>query len=276
MGNSYADYIQTDAAINPGNSGGALTNLKAELIGINTAIATRTGGFMGIGFAIPSNLVKKIMNDILRTGKVSRGWLGVNIQDIDDNIAENLNLKSKDGILISDVIEKSPAEKAGIQVEDVIIKVGNRKVKNRQELATQIGSTDPGTVVTLTLIRNAKEKKVDVKLDEYPDDLDQSVASTEISNDLGMRVADINPDLIEQYNLQIKNSGVIITSVERGSSSDQAGLRIGDVILKINRKNIKDLSDYNKIINDVKKGDSLLFYIQRGDGKYFVAFSLSE
>jgi serine protease Do len=276
IGNGYEDYIQTDAAINPGNSGGALTNLKGELIGINTAIATRTGGFMGIGFAIPSNLVEKIMNDILKTGKVSRGWLGVNIQNIDDAIAKTLKLNTKDGILINEVVEGGPAKKVGLRVQDVIIQVDNRKVRNTRELATRIGSTNPGTQVTLTIIREGEERQIEVVLGEFPEELDQSVASTEISDNLGIRVSNINQNLVEQFNLKVKNGGVVIVNVEQGSASNQAGLRAGDIILKINRKSVNNVSDYNKIIEDIKSGESVLFYIQRDEGKFFVAFAIPE
>lgn len=276
LGNVYQDYIQTDAAINPGNSGGALTNLKGQLIGINAAIATRTGGFMGIGFAIPSNLVKKVMSDILTKGKVSRGWLGVHIQDLNEETAKYMKLDNTDGVLINDVVKDGPAEKAGVKVQDVVVKVNDRKVKNTVELATQIGSAAPGTKVNLTVIRDGKQKTLGVKLGEFPETEEQPVASNNITNDLGMRVSDITPDLVQQFNLKISGHGVVISGIERGSAAVQAGLKVGDVILKINRKPIENLSDFNRIMKNVKKGDSLLLYVQREVNKFFVAFTVPE
>jgi len=271
----YEDFIQTDAAINPGNSGGALVNLRGELIGINTAIATKTGGFMGIGFAIPSNLAKKVMTDILEKGRVIRGYLGVLIQDIDKKLQKVFDLKSTNGVLISEVKEGSPADKAGLKEGDVVIKFNNRRVKNSIELSTLVASAGPNTEVTLTVIRDGKEKDIKVVLGEYPEG-EEPIAAHDVSTNIGIEVANITSDLVNQFDLKIKKNGVVIIGVERGSPAAQAGLRPGDVILKINRKPVKNLKDYNKIMDNIKKGDTLLFYVQRGEGKLFIAFTLPE
>jgi serine protease Do len=273
----YEDFIQTDAAINPGNSGGALVNLRGQLIGINTAIASRTGGFMGIGFAIPSNLAQKVMNDILQKGKVVRGWLGVIIQDVNPEIANALDLKTPTGALISSVQEGSPAEKAGLKSEDVVIKFGAKSVKNSRDLSNLVAAAEPNEEVVLTVLRDGKEKEIKVKLAERLED-QQTITQVQPNavEKVGMEVADITPDLIQKYELKVKKDGVVITKIEKNSLASQSGLQPGDVILKINRKDIRNVSEYNEIIDDVKAGDTLLFYIQRNDSKLFVAFTLPK
>lgn len=273
----YEDFIQTDAAINPGNSGGALVNLQGELIGINTAIASRTGGFMGIGFAIPSNLANKVMTDILQKGKVVRAWLGVVIQDVNNEIANALNLKTPSGALVSSVQENSPAEKAGLKSEDVIIRFNGKPVKNSRELSAMVAATDPKTEVTLIILRDGKEKEIKVKLEERPEDQQVTTqVQPKAVEKIGLEVSDITTELVQRYQLKVKKDAVVITSVEPNSVAAQSGLRVGDIILKINRKDVKSVSDYNKLIGDVKAGDTVLFYIQRDDAKLFIAFTLPK
>jgi serine protease Do len=272
----YVDFIQTDAAINPGNSGGALVNIRGELIGINTAIASRNGGFMGIGFAIPSNLAKKVMDDILQKGKVVRGWLGVYIQDVTMELATAMDLKNNSGVLVSSVQDNSPAEKAGLKTEDVIIRFNGKEVKNSTELRNLVANSDPGEKVKLQVIRSGKEKEVDVVLGELPED--NAIAAKNnpaISEDIGIKVANINQELSQKFNLE-SDKGVVITEVSSGSIAEQSGLRPGDIILRINRKTVNNISVYNEIMKDTKTGDSFLFYVQRGDAKIFIAFSLPE
>jgi len=175
---NYEDYIQTDAAINPGNSGGALVNLKGELVGINSAIATRTGGNMGIGFAIPSKLARKVMNDILKNGKVIRGWIGVRIQNINPPLAKSYGLEKPEGAIVSSVTPDSPAEKAGLKEGDVILTLNGKKVKNSSDLALRVSSTDPGTTVTLGIFRDGKEKTIKIKLGQMPSEQNQLAAKT--------------------------------------------------------------------------------------------------
>ena len=273
----YEDFIQTDAAINPGNSGGALVNLRGDLIGINTAIASRTGGFMGIGFAIPSNLAQKVMNDILQKGKVVRGWLGVIIQDVNPEIASALDLKTPTGALISSVQEDSPAEKAGLKSEDVVIKFNGKAIKNSRELSNLVAAAEPNNEIVLIVLRQGKEKEIKVKLAERPED-QQTITQVQPKavEKVGIEVADITAELIQKYELKVKKDGVVITAVEQNSLASQSGLRPGDVILKINRKDVRNVSEYNDLINDIKTGDTLLFYIQRSDSKLFIAFTLPK
>jgi len=270
----YEDFIQTDAAINPGNSGGALVDLHGNLIGLNTAIASRTGGFMGIGFAIPSNLAKKVMNDILTKGKVVRGWLGVYIQDVDEDLAKALDLPNTNGVLVPSIQEESPAEKAGIKAEDVIIKLNGRDIKNSSELRNLVAATNPGTAVNLTILRDGKEKEITVTLGELPEEQPLAQQTPKSSEKIGITVSNITPEIIDKYELQVKKDGVVIIEVQNGSVAAQSGLRPGDVILSVNRKNIKNVTDYNSIIEETKEGDTVLFYVQRGDGKIFVAFAI--
>ncbi|UCF63304.1 MAG: DegQ family serine endoprotease [bacterium] len=270
----YEDFIQTDAAINPGNSGGALVDLHGNLIGLNTAIASRTGGFMGIGFAIPANLANKVMNDILTKGKVVRGWLGVSIQDVDEDLAKALNLPNTNGVLVPSVQEDSPAEKAGIKAEDVIIELNGRDIKNSSELRNLVAATNPGTNVKLTILRAGKEKEISVTLGELPEEQPLAQQSPKTSEKIGITVSNITPALIDKFELPVKKDGVVIIEVQGGSVAAQSGLRPGDVILSVNRKNVKNVTEYNSLIGEVGEGDTILFYVQRGDGKIFVAFAI--
>ncbi|MEJ2634677.1 MAG: DegQ family serine endoprotease [Calditrichia bacterium] len=273
----YEDFIQTDAAINPGNSGGALVNIHGELIGINTAIASRTGGFMGIGFAIPSNLAQKVKNDILQKGRVVRGWLGVYIQDVNPDLAKALNLDTPTGALVASVQKDSPAEKAGLKAEDVILKMDGRTVRNSSELRTWIASQGPDSKVKLTVLRDNIEKDITVTLGELPEDQQTSATvSNETTEKIGIDVSNISSDLVKQFNLKIDKGGVVITDVQSGSVAAQAGLRPGDVILKINRKPCENIQNYNDLINDINPGETVLFYVQRDEAKIFVAFSIPK
>ncbi len=272
----YEDFIQTDAAINPGNSGGALVNLRGELVGINTAIASRNGGFMGIGFAIPSNLANKVMTDILEKGRVVRGWLGVYIQDINTELANALGLSAPTGVLISGVQEDSPAKKAGLKAEDVVLKFNDRQVKNSAELRTLVASAGPDTKIKLGILRDGKDKEIEVKLGELTEEVAASSENTGASENIGLQVSDITPQLVEKYNLKVEKDAVVITEVERGSVADQSNLKPGDVILKVNRQTVRNVPDYNKILKSTKPGETLLLYIQRDEARIFVAFTVPE
>ncbi|OPX35730.1 hypothetical protein B1H10_00585 [candidate division KSB1 bacterium 4484_188] len=276
LGDVDEDYIQTDAAINPGNSGGALVNIHGELVGINAAIATRNGGFMGIGFAIPSNLAHKVMTDILEKGRVLRGWLGVYIQDINENIAKGLGLEKPQGVLISSVQEDSPAEKAGLKTEDVVLAIDGRKVRNSSELRARVAAAGPGKKVTLKILRDGKEKEIKVTLGEYPEEQATAAVESKAAEKIGIKVSNITPNLVQKFDLKVRKNGVVITNIKQGSVAVQSGLRPGDVILKINRKQVKNVSDYNKVLEKVKPGDTILFYIQRNEAKIFIAFTIPK
>ncbi|MDZ7342873.1 MAG: DegQ family serine endoprotease [candidate division KSB1 bacterium] len=273
----YEDYIQTDAAINPGNSGGALVNLNGELIGINTAIATQTGGFMGIGFAIPVNLAKKIMGDIVETGKVTRGWLGVYIQNITPDLAKAMKLDVAKGVIVSKVEENSPADKAGIKEEDVILKLNGKDIDNTVELSTLVASTSPKSEIDLKILRNGKPMDVKVRLGELTANVQRKAESGRTSyENIGLAVSNITPALIQKYDLPTKITGVVVTQVDPNGAAAQFGIQEGDVIMKVNRENIRSVADFEKQISSTKPGENILFYLRRGDGNLFLAFPMPE
>ncbi|MEA2077211.1 MAG: Do family serine endopeptidase [Candidatus Marinimicrobia bacterium] len=262
---TYESYIQTDASINPGNSGGALVNLDGEVIGINSAILSRSGGSNGIGFAIPIDLAKKVMNDFIKEGRVIRAWLGVSIQELNQDLSESLGLNDIDGILISDVVEDSPAETAKLKEGDVIIKVNDDNVHTPAELQINISSRPPGESVKLTLIRDRKTKIISVKLDELPED-EPVIAEKENENfDLGFSVQSNNDELTREFGLDSKK-GVVIVKIEPGSEVQQKGVRPGDRIVTFEGKSIKDMDDYREAMSKIEKNQTILILIETKSG----------
>jgi len=270
----YEDYIQTDAAINPGNSGGALVNMKGELIGINSAIATSNGGNVGIGFAIPSNLVHNVMRDIVEKGTVERGWLGVYIQNITPDLAEALKLKSTNGILVTQVQEGSPADKAGLKEEDVIVKFNGKKVNNSVELSTAVAATSPGTQVELQAIRAGKTMTFKADLELLEPTTTQAGDAHFKSRKLGLELSNIDKDTAERLGLSSNQKGVLVTQVEPGSLAAREGLRKGDVIRKVNRRLVASVSEFENTLGKVESGETVLLFIQRNQGHIFVAFQM--
>ncbi|MEK7286769.1 MAG: DegQ family serine endoprotease [Nitrospirota bacterium] len=275
----YEDFIQTDAAINPGNSGGALVNIRGELIGINTAIFTRSGGYMGVGFAVPSNMVRSIMDSLVATGKVSRGWLGVSIQDLTPALGKEFGLPADEskGSLVTDVMPDSPADKAGLKRGDVILSFVNREIEDSSHLRNMVARTPVGTKASVKILRDKKQKEIIVTLSEQPKEVAQK---GDIENEqepetgfFGFSVQELTPEVAEQYNLSSKDRGVIIVQIEAGSLAEEAGLREGDFILEINRKPIFDLKNYERLFSKIKKGDSTLFLINRQGNRFFINLS---
>ncbi|NTW48848.1 MAG: DegQ family serine endoprotease [Chlorobiales bacterium] len=270
----YEDFIQTDAAINPGNSGGPLLNIDGELVGINTAIASRTGGFQGIGFAVPSNMAQRVMESLIKYGKVTRGWLGITIQDIDKNIAKGMKLKSREGAIVGSVLEDSPSQKAGIQTGDVIIAVDGKKITNTVELRNMIAGIAPGTKVSLKVMRNGEEKEVSVKLGELPaDEIVKTESKKKIEEVLGFKAATVTQSLASQYGINANRKGVVVTSIDRNSSAFRAGLQEGDLIISVNNKDVASVKDFEKLAGDGKTGDTLLLLVERKGNRRFVAFT---
>ena len=273
----YADFIQTDASINPGNSGGALVNMKGELVGINSAIITGSKGFQGVGLAVPINMAKNVMEQLIDHGKVIRGWLGVYIQDVDENMAKVLGLKNMKGTIIPNVAEDSPADKAGIKVDDIIIKLNGEDIVDSDDLRKKIAATSPGTVVTLTVIRDGKEKRIDVKLGELPADDASLAAAEKEQGNIGITVGSISERNAEYYGIDPDEEGVVITGVARGSVAERSSLKEGDIIKKINRVNIKSIKDYKRVVKKLKGGDSVLMFIKRPKvGTHFISFEIPE
>ena len=267
---SYDDFIQTDAAINPGNSGGPLFNLDGEVVGVNTAIFARA---QGIGFAIPAAIAINIIDQLRSNGKVVRGWLGVLVQQITPEIAESLGLQETKGALVADVTPDGPAEKAGIKRRDVIIGFDDTEINEMSQLPKSVAATPPGTKSEIILLREGKKKKISVLLGQLPEKIAKKPKIEEkkdVENDLGLAVQEINPIIQKRLNLQ-DSQGVIIVNVRRASPAWNAGLRKADIIVEINKKEIKDIEEYKNIINKIKQDESLLFLVRRNQNTIYVA-----
>ena len=271
----YQDFIQTDAAINPGNSGGALVNLKGELIGINTAIVGQAN--VGIGFAIPINMAKWVMEQLIEKGKVVRGWLGVWIQSVDDKLAKAYGLHEPMGALVTQVQDGSPAQKAGIKDGDLIIKLNGEKIEDSQQLTNLVASYPPGTEVEVEVIReDGKHKTFKVKLGERPDEETIAQGGQPTSSEkLGIRVQNLTNDLAKRLGYE-GEQGVVISDVKPGSPADREGLQAGDLIKEVNRKPVKNVRDYRKAISGAKPGDIVLLRVRRGERNFFVALQVPK
>lgn len=270
----YEDFIQTDAAINPGNSGGALVNMNGELIGINSAIATRTGGFQGIGFAVPVNMARRVMESLLAYGEVIRGWLGVIIQDIDEIMAQALDLPVTQGALVSDVQEGSPAEKAGIQQGDVIIKLDGKEIIGPSQLRNEIASRPPDSQVQLTIIRDGRERTINVRLGKLEPEQIAAQPDTAIDDLLGFRVANLTDENVRRYNIDRGRSGVVVTEVQRNSTAARQGLRPGDLITHVNRQRVETVDEFYRNVRGMQRGDTILLNVTRDNRNIFLAFTL--
>lgn len=261
----YEDFIQTDAAINPGNSGGALVNLKGELVGINTAIFSRSGGSMGIGFAIPANMAKAVMDQLIAHGEVQRGRIGVNIQDITPDIADTLGMDVLKGALVANVAPGSPADKAGLKTGDVILKYNGEEIKDASDLKNRVGLTRLGDNASLDIMRDKKPLSLGVKIEKF--DLGGEGAEISgVSLFKGARVSALHAD----HPLSGKVEGVQVTDVENGSPAWRAGLQKDDVIVSANQTAVKTPEELEKAAQGADKGKGLLLNIRRGEGALFI------
>jgi serine protease Do len=260
----YDDFIQTDASINPGNSGGPLFNLKGEVVGLNTAIVQ---GGQGIGFATPINIAKNVFQQLKEKGKVVRGWLGIYMQSLSADMAKSLNLESKDGVIITEVIRDSPAERAGLKEGDVLIVFDGKKVEDAHHLPSIVADISPGTEVKVSILRDGKEKSVEVKLGEMPEEV--ASLKTDLIGDLGMAVQDITEEIAKHMEIE-DPSGVIVSGVESGSPADDAGMRERDIIRQVNRKRIKNLQQFREILREGSSEESVLFLVERGQRRMYV------
>lgn len=276
---SYAieNFIQTDAAINPGNSGGALVNLKAEVIGINTAIATQTGGYMGYGFAIPINLAKKIMSDLIEKGYVVRAWLGIAMRNVDDLVAQRYGMDHPTGVIVEKVMEDSPAEKAGLKPLDIILKIDGKEMNSSNEVQNAIALRKPGEIVTLSILRDGKPMKVQVKLGQRETGkAKETEISTEEMPKLGITVKNLTPELKAQYEAYEDAEGVLVTAVEPNSAGYDAGIRKGDLITQIEDIRITSVSEYKKAIRSFPKGKVIIFHVRRGEDEFHAFVKLPK
>lgn len=264
----YDDFIQTDASINPGNSGGPLLNLKGEVIGINTAIIASG---QGIGFAIPINLAKDIIVALKNEGEVTRGWLGVAIQDLSSDMAEYYGIEKKEGVFVADVFEGDPADQAGIQRKDIIVELNGQKIKTTRQLTSMIAKIPVGESAKVKILRDGKEKTVKIKVGKRPEErLAARGQYKEQEEEFGIRVSNLTPEISQRFNTE-ETSGVVVTDVESGGKGDAADVRVGDIIKEINRQSIKDVADYRAVLAKVAAGEPINLFIRRQDAGFLVA-----
>ena len=271
----FDDFLQTDAAINPGNSGGPLVNMQGEVVGINTAIVA---GGSGIGFAIPSNMARKIYTELSTKGRVSRGWLGVSIQPLTSDLANSFGAKDTKGVLVSDVVADSPAGKAGLKPGDILLEFEGKRTEVPSDLQRAVGLATPGQDSKVKVWRDGGERTLDVRIGEAPDEREaqqRGGARGSTPTVLGMDVRPITPEVARQLNLRT-SEGVIVARVEEGSPAAEAGIQRGDVIREINRQKIRSTGDYEKITRDAKDGDRLTVLLQRGPMSLYVAFTVGR
>lgn len=261
----YEDFIQTDAAINPGNSGGPLVNLKGEAIGVNTAIFSRSGGYMGIGFAIPINMAKSIYKQLVETGEVKRSYLGIVIQDLTADLAESFGLDSTQGVLVADVTKNSPGEKAGLQQGDIIVKLDGKPVTTSGSFRNQIAMLKPNTTVQLTVLRDKREKQMTVVTEQRPEDESAFYKDGDWMDKLGFTVQTLTPDLAERFGY-VQETGVIVTEVQPGSTAALAGIRPGNLIQGINQQEVKNVDDFERLAGQAIQDGRMLLRVK--DGRY--------
>jgi serine protease Do len=264
----YQDFIQTDAAINPGNSGGAMVNLRGELVGINTAILGQAN--VGIGFAIPINLAKTVMEQLIKEGKVVRGWLGVYIESVGEDMAKAFDMKDPKGALVQRVVENGPAAKADIQAGDIIIKVNDTVIESSDQLTNLVATFTPDTKVDVVVWRDGKEKQVTVKLGERPQGgAPQDVeAEKGAENKLGIEVQNLTSELAQRFGYE-GDAGVLITDVQSGSVAEREGLQSGDLVMTVNRVKVSNVAEFNRVVGKLEAGQIVLLRLKREDMSFF-------
>jgi serine protease Do len=272
----YDNFIQTDASINRGNSGGPLLNTRGEVVGINAVIMSdgMGSGSVGIGFAIPVNMAKDLLPQ-LKEGKIVRGWLGVGIQEITPELKEKFNLKDNKGALVADVTADSPADKAGIKRGDAIVAFDGKEVNEFKDLPLIVSKTPVNKTVTVDVLRKGEKKSLKVKVGELKDNAETQVADEESKTDLGLSVQELTPELAKKMGLK-NDKGLVVTQVEKNSPADDAELRPGDVIREVDQKEVKDVEEFNKQIKSFKKGDTILFLVERKGNTLFRTLKLND
>jgi serine protease Do len=273
----YEDFIQTDASINPGNSGGALADLDGNVIGINTAIVSPNGtGNIGIGFAVPINMAKSVMRSLIDKGKVSRGFLGLLPQDIDENLGKALNLKTTDGALVGDVTPDAPAAKAGIKQGDIITGFNGSKVTGSTQLRNLVAEAGPGSEAKVGILRDGKPMEFTVKLGEKPADASgkggngEGEGEEQSSQKLGVSVQALTAEIADQLGYKGQH-GVVVAGVTPGTPAEDAGLQRGDLIKEVNRKGVASPSEFEQAVRRAGKNASIALLVQRGKNSFFVA-----
>lgn len=278
-GGNYVPFIQTDVAINPGNSGGPLFNMEGKVVGINSQIYSRTGGFMGLSFAIPMDVVMNVVDQIKTTGKAAHGWLGVQIQDVTRELAESFGMKRPQGALVSKVLPDSPAEKAGLQIGDIVTEFNGQAIETSGDLPPMVGITPINNKATLKIIRQGETKTIDFKVGLLPDEVDKlAEAKTSPSpkpphNRLGISVIDLTEQ--QRETLQVTKNGVLVQDVGKGAAKD-AGIQRGDVILRIQNNVIRDAADFEKTVKNLPAGKSVAMLVQRQGSPVFLAIKVEK
>jgi len=269
----YEDFIQTDAAINPGNSGGPLVNLDGKAVGMNTAIFTRSGGYMGIGFAIPINMVKAIRDQLIEHGHVTRGYLGIAIQDLTPDLAKTFELENQKGILVAEVTEDSPADKAGLKAGDVIVEMNGKPVSRVSSFRNRVSLTPPGTKIKLTVFRDGKQKTLSVKVGKMPEGGLAAGGPSHALEQLGLTVRTLTRELARQYGYW-GETGVLVTAVEAGSVAELAGIRAGMLIKEVNRKRVKTAEQFRQALEETPAHGVVLLLVKDGKYSHYVALRM--
>jgi serine protease Do len=275
----YEDFIQTDAAINPGNSGGPLVDSTGRLIGINTAIFSKSGGYQGIGFAVPGNMARLVMKQLIKSGRVIRGWLGVTVQELTPELAKRFGHEGTEGALVGEVLNESPAFKSGIKRGDIILEFGSKDVSGPSALKNMAATSSPGMKVPVKLLRSGKSLRKIVTVGELPTELVRPVSKSAEARHgdvySGLNVIPLTGDISRQLNLKGNVRGVVIAGVQEGSPAHEAGLKRGDVIIEINGKLVRDLEYYHDIVSNTQTDDTVLMYVNRGGRKYYLTIVVS-
>ncbi len=266
----YDNFIQTDASINPGNSGGPLINAVGEVVGVNSAIFSQNGGNVGIGFAIPIDLAKKVVDQLRKNGRVIRGWLGIRAQDVTPQMAASMGIaRAGEMAVVTEVAENSPAAEAGIKTGDLIVDLNGKPVPKSHDLPSLIADTPPGQKVTLKTIREKKEQTVTVKIGELSDENDTQQLEAK-DPEIGLRVQRITPEAARRLGLS-STKGVLVIEVQPGSPADQVGLEPADVIREVNQRPVNNVKDFERVVRQGRRGDRILLLVQRGDNAVFFA-----
>ena len=266
----FEDFIQTDAAINPGNSGGPLIDVDGKVIGINTAIVSGSGGYMGVGFAVPSNMASSIVKQLIEKGEVTRGYLGVTMQPVDEDLAASFDLKSIDGALAAEVAKDSPAEKAGLKQGDIIISYNGNSVKNLSAFRNAVSQMAPGSVINLVVNRDGKEVSLKATVGNYPSDKQEEEEREEKKSNLGLDVETLTPELASRLGFK-DELGVVVTRVQSDSVAEKAGIKPGALIIAIDKKNVSTIAEYEKAMKNALPNKRVLLLIKQGPYVRFVS-----